>query len=79
MAEGNVKEESFPAPSRREVGLVDGIETEVTKTSFSDKIMITLSQGGRLAQWVSAWVWFYHLQFDSDIVSRSKSLSQSHR
>ncbi|KAK0752171.1 hypothetical protein B0T18DRAFT_363150 [Schizothecium vesticola] len=52
MAEGNVKEEPFPAPSRREVGLVDGIETEVTKTSFSDKIMITLSQGGRLAQWI---------------------------
>jgi hypothetical protein len=79
MAEGNVKEEPFPAPSRREAGLVDGIETEITKTNFSDKIMITLSQGGRLAQWVGAWAWFYYLKFAADIMSRSKSLSRSHR
>ncbi|KAK1833329.1 hypothetical protein QBC39DRAFT_346531 [Podospora conica] len=52
MAESDVREEPFPAPSKREVGLVDGIETEITKTSFSDKILITLSQGGRLAQWI---------------------------
>lgn len=49
-----VRPEPFPAPSKQAVGTVNGAPTEVESLSFSDKIMITVSQGGRLAQWVSA-------------------------
>ena len=47
-----MREEAFPAPSKRATGLVNGVPTEVTYMSFSDKIMMTISQDGRLAQWV---------------------------
>ena len=49
----SVRAEPFPAKSKRGVGTVNGVQTEVESLSFSDKIMITVSQGGRLAQWVS--------------------------
>ncbi|KAK4236232.1 hypothetical protein C8A03DRAFT_45734 [Achaetomium macrosporum] len=48
----SVRTEPFPAPSKRTVGTVNGIVTEVESLSFSDKIMITASQDGRLAQWI---------------------------
>lgn len=52
--EGNsVRAEPFPATSKKIVGTVNNVPTEVESLSFSDKIMITVSQGGRLAQWVS--------------------------
>lgn len=53
MAELDVRREPFPAPSKHITGEVGGVSTEITSTNFSDKIMITISQGGRLAQWVS--------------------------
>lgn len=53
MSENAVREEPFPAPSKQAKGLVNGVETEVSSMNFSDKIMVTISQGGRLAQWVS--------------------------
>ncbi|KAK4127508.1 hypothetical protein N657DRAFT_641507 [Parathielavia appendiculata] len=46
------RNEPFPAPSKRTVGTVNGVPTEIESLSFSDKIMITVSQGGRLAQWI---------------------------
>lgn len=46
------REDEFPAPSRQASGKVNGIETQVTSLGFSDKIVITISQEGRLAQWV---------------------------
>lgn len=49
-----VKEEPFPAPSKKVTGLIGGVETEAACVLFEDKIMVTLSQGGRLAQWVCA-------------------------
>ncbi|KAL2025100.1 hypothetical protein VTK56DRAFT_102 [Thermocarpiscus australiensis] len=48
----SVREELFPTPSRRTTGTVNGVPTEVESLSFSDKIVITVSQGGRLAQWI---------------------------
>ncbi|AEO63302.1 uncharacterized protein THITE_2108349 [Thermothielavioides terrestris NRRL 8126] len=48
----DVRPEPFPAPSKRTVGPVNGIATEVESVSFSDKIMIMISQGGRIAQWI---------------------------
>ena len=49
----DVRHEPFPARSKQAAGQVSGVPTEITSTNFSDKIMITISQGGRLAQWVS--------------------------
>ena len=42
----------YPVSSKQAAGLVDGISTEVIVLSFTDKLMITISQEGRLAQWV---------------------------
>ncbi|KAK8035052.1 hypothetical protein PG993_010047 [Apiospora rasikravindrae] len=47
-----IKEEPFPAPSRQANGLIDGIATEAMVMNFADKIMVTLSQEGRLSQWI---------------------------
>ncbi|KAJ5139306.1 uncharacterized protein N7515_004154 [Penicillium bovifimosum] len=42
----------FPASTRQVTGLVNGIQTDVFVTSFSDKIMVAISQAGRLAHWL---------------------------
>ncbi|KAJ4410663.1 hypothetical protein N0V82_009172 [Gnomoniopsis sp. IMI 355080] len=52
MASTQVNEEPFPAPSRQANGEVNGIPTEVSCINFADKIVVTVSQDGRLAQWV---------------------------
>ncbi|KAI9149348.1 hypothetical protein HJFPF1_11400 [Paramyrothecium foliicola] len=44
--------DTFPVPSRQSSGLVDGVPTEVNTLSFSDKILVTITQEGRLSQWV---------------------------
>lgn len=43
----------FPVSTKQVAGIVNGIQTDVMVMGFSDKIMITLSQKGRLAHWVS--------------------------
>ncbi len=43
----------YPVASREATAYVDGIPTTATRYSFTDKIMITISQEGKLAQWVS--------------------------
>lgn len=48
----DVREEPFPAKRRNTSGLVNGIATDVTVLEFSDKILVTISQEGRLSQWV---------------------------
>ncbi|KAI8659631.1 hypothetical protein LRP88_06200 [Fusarium phalaenopsidis] len=48
----DLREESFPSRSREASGLVNGVATEVTSTNFSDKILLTISQDGRLSQWI---------------------------
>ncbi|KAH7152182.1 hypothetical protein B0J13DRAFT_257220 [Dactylonectria estremocensis] len=52
MQATEVTEAEFPAPTREASGLVNGVPTEVTSTSFSDKILVTISQEGRLSQWI---------------------------
>ena len=42
----------FPAPSKQAAVEINGTKTDVTSISFADKIMITVMQNGRLAQWV---------------------------
>ncbi|KAJ5757443.1 uncharacterized protein N7511_006137 [Penicillium nucicola] len=42
----------FPAATKQVAGLVNGVQTDVMTMSFSDKVMVTISQGGRLAHWL---------------------------
>lgn len=42
----------FPACTKIASGAVNGIETTVTSIYFTDKILITITQSGRLAHWV---------------------------
>ncbi|KAJ5375512.1 hypothetical protein N7517_007518 [Penicillium concentricum] len=42
----------FPATTKQVAGLVNGIQTDVGVMNFSDKIMVTISQAGRLGHWL---------------------------
>jgi hypothetical protein len=59
-------EQRYPAAGRRALGTVNGVETEVTSTVFSDKVIITLSQEGRLSHWVFL---LHFLRFFSHVFS----------
>lgn len=52
MATLDVKEDAYPAKTQTAAGVVNGIATEVSSASFSDRILVTISQEGRLSQWV---------------------------
>jgi hypothetical protein len=58
--DGGVEAARFPAATKQAVGLVNGAQTDVTSVYFADKILITISQGGRLSQWVIAFWIFVH-------------------
>ncbi|KAI2608864.1 uncharacterized protein GGS25DRAFT_293809 [Hypoxylon fragiforme] len=47
-----VVEQPFPAQSKSTIGPIDDIPTEASVLYFSDKILVTLSQEGRLSQWI---------------------------
>lgn len=42
----------FPAATKQVAGVVNGIKTDVLTVEFADKILLTISQSGRLAHWV---------------------------
>lgn len=42
----------FPAPTKSSSLLINGTPTTATRVSFADKILITVTQNGRLAHWV---------------------------
>lgn len=42
----------YPAKTTTATGTIAAIPTTATSTSFADKILITLTQEGRLAQWI---------------------------
>lgn len=44
---------TYPVKTKQAAGLVNGVPTDVMFMSFADKIMVIVTQGGRLAQWVS--------------------------
>lgn len=52
MATPNVHPVPFPASTRAASGFVKEVPTDVSCTSFSDKILLTISQAGKLAHWV---------------------------
>ncbi|KAL6702724.1 hypothetical protein ACN47E_001006 [Coniothyrium glycines] len=43
---------AYPARSKTACTKIKGFETTATSISFADKIMITITQNGRLAHWV---------------------------
>ena len=43
---------SYPATTKQAAGHINGVLTDVMSTAFADKILITITQDGRLAQWV---------------------------
>jgi proteasome assembly chaperone 3 len=43
----------FPAQTKTASSTINGTETTATLMSFADKILITVTQQGRLAHWVS--------------------------
>lgn len=43
----------FPAQTKQVAGKVNGVLTDVLSMGFSDRILVTVSQEGRLAHWVS--------------------------
>jgi hypothetical protein len=49
---GEVLKRPFPADTKQAAGIVNGVITEVLSVGFSDRILVTISQGGRLAHWV---------------------------
>ncbi|KAI0834566.1 hypothetical protein F5Y06DRAFT_300418 [Hypoxylon sp. FL0890] len=52
MEASRVVEEPFPAQSKVASGPIDGVPTEASVLYFADKILLTLSQEGRLSQWI---------------------------
>lgn len=50
----------FPVKTKQAAGLVNGTETDISSFYFADKIMITISQNGRLSQWVLASMYYAH-------------------
>lgn len=42
----------FPAQTKQAAGTINGVLTEVLSMGFSDRILVTVSQQGRLAHWV---------------------------
>ncbi|KAG9231883.1 hypothetical protein BJ875DRAFT_103021 [Amylocarpus encephaloides] len=49
---GGVEPSPFPAKTIEFAGIVNGVETDLTSMYFTDKILVTVSQGGRLSQWI---------------------------
>ncbi|PYH48208.1 proteasome assembly chaperone 3 [Aspergillus saccharolyticus JOP 1030-1] len=42
----------FPAVTKQTAGIINGIPTDVMLVKFSDRIMVTISQKGRLGHWL---------------------------
>ena len=70
-----IRYEQFPARSRATSGQVHGVNTEVSLLEFSDKILLTISQGGRLSQWVGPGRTYSHHFYVLTWYCRSKSPS----
>ncbi|KAI9879665.1 MAG: hypothetical protein M1830_007772 [Pleopsidium flavum] len=54
----------YPANTKQAAGMINGVQTEVMSISFADKIIVTIMQGGRLAQWI-------HVLLDSSNPNRA--------
>lgn len=48
----NLTFSTFPAPSKTVSNTIAGVPTQVTALNFSDKLVLTISQSGRLNHWL---------------------------
>ncbi|KAK2852125.1 hypothetical protein FQN49_005342 [Arthroderma sp. PD_2] len=48
----NLGNAPYPASTKQAAGVIGGQPTNVMVTSFQDKILVTVTQNGRLAQWL---------------------------
>ncbi|KAL3422404.1 hypothetical protein PVAG01_06560 [Phlyctema vagabunda] len=48
----SIENSPFPVATKSTTGLVHGVQTTASSMYFSDKILLTISQGGRLSQWI---------------------------
>ncbi|KAL1960050.1 hypothetical protein VTO42DRAFT_222 [Malbranchea cinnamomea] len=48
----NSSDLSFPAATKQAAGVVGGVQTDVMSVWFADKILFTITQKGRLGQWL---------------------------
>ncbi|KAL8947636.1 MAG: hypothetical protein Q9222_006108 [Ikaeria aurantiellina] len=51
-ASADIPNVPYPAIVKQAAAYIDGVLTDATSTSFSDKVMVTVTQNGRLAQWI---------------------------
>ncbi|KAJ9301339.1 hypothetical protein DTO271G3_1474 [Paecilomyces variotii] len=42
----------FPATTKQTAGVINGVKTDVMSIGFADKILVTVSQKGKLAHWL---------------------------
>jgi hypothetical protein len=56
----------FPTATKQAAGVVDGVLTDVMCVTFSDKILVTISQRGRLAHWVGNAFWTGNSKFSAN-------------
>lgn len=52
VSQNGVSLQEYPARTKQAAATVNGQLTDVMVISFSDKIMVTISQEGKLSQWV---------------------------
>jgi proteasome assembly chaperone 3 len=50
--EDSIKPDAFPVQSKQVAGSINGVPYDLSSMYFSDKIIVTISQDGRLSQWV---------------------------
>lgn len=55
----DVTETPYPAATKTDATSIKGVETTATAMYFADKVMITITQNGRLAHWVRETIWAY--------------------
>ncbi|APA15229.1 hypothetical protein SS1G_08846 [Sclerotinia sclerotiorum 1980 UF-70] len=51
-ANSDVYPSPFPARSKTASAMISGVPTDVSCMYFADRILVTISQGGRLGQWI---------------------------
>ncbi|KAJ4287582.1 hypothetical protein N0V90_012285 [Kalmusia sp. IMI 367209] len=47
-----IRQAAFPAPTKTSTATIHGFPTTATTLYFADKILVTVTQNGRLAHWV---------------------------
>lgn len=52
MESAGPSDSRYPATTKRAAGYIKDVPTDAMVVGFADKLLITVTQAGRLAQWV---------------------------